>query len=51
MRNACHDAQADQYQNTYADPLRRNMREMRSRSQSRDEHDEAHDVKCKGHVS
>jgi hypothetical protein len=51
MRDAGHYTQADQNQNAHADPLRWNVRQMRSDSQSGDKHDETDDVQCKGHTS
>jgi len=36
VRDPCHNPQADQDQDAYSDPLRRNMRQMRSHSQASD---------------
>jgi hypothetical protein len=51
MRDAGHYTQTDQNQDADADPLGRNVRQMRSDGQSGDEHDETDDVQCKGHTS
>ena len=51
MRHTRHDSQSDQNQDTDADPLRRNVRQMRSNSQSGNKHDETNDIQCKGHTS
>jgi hypothetical protein len=49
--DTCHNPQSDQDQDAYSDPLRRNMRQMRSHSQASDKYDETNDVQCKRHTS